>query len=403
MPSPVDELCSRYHYPDALRDVLNQLVDAAAEAYPEAKSFILSGSGSTGDYVYREDPHGEIELISDLDMTLFTGSGDQRPEVLEEAIDDIKLRHRSSLFQVDVEVNPLRMLESIAPSFQMVETRHAGVVLAGEDVLAHYPESFDNRASRRSFLGNLWKPVLYWTPGGSGHDVVYTQVAARLFLDVPLLAGANNGECIPGHRARAEHYLSSPSTKGLYSEALRERVRWAIEARTNPTEERAGLERSIADFAFEVTQAIDGMGPVPEDPDHALVERLADWLPKRTPRRLAGETRSVLRDPHSPTEDLRWIARNKEAMGGAAMLGILAYLASGEGDAPEAPLPSGVADRLCEYARLDSLAREDDETALDFVARIKAAYWSGLSTLYPSLGKKEAGLEVFFRPSAEKA
>ena len=72
-------------------------------------------------------------------MTLFTGSVDQRPEVLEEAIDDIKLRHRSSLFQVDVEVNPLRMLESIAPSFQMVETRHAGVVLAGEDVLAHYP------------------------------------------------------------------------------------------------------------------------------------------------------------------------------------------------------------------------------------------------------------------------
>lgn len=399
MPSPVDELCSRYHYPDALRDVLNQLVAAAAEAYPETKSFILSGSGSTGDYVYREHANG-VELISDLDMTLFTGNGGARPEVLEEAIDDIKLRHRSPLFQIDIEVNPVRNLDSIAASFQMVETRHAGAILSGEDVRNSYPESFDNRSSRRSFLGNLWKPVLYWTPAGSGHDLIYTQVAARLFLDVPLLAMANAGQCKPGHRARATHYLDSKSTKGLYSESLRERVRWAIEARTHPGEERAGLEREVADFAFEVTQAVDGMGPVPVDPNRALVERLADWLPKRSPRRLAGETRSVLRDFRSATEDLRWIARNKEAVGGAALLGMLAHLATGDGHAPEDELPMGVSERLGEYARMLPVVRRESESALDFVTRVKGAYWTGLTTLYPSVAKKEAGLEAFLHPSS---
>ena len=400
MPSPVDELCSRYDYPDALRDVLHQLVEAAVEAYPETKSFILSGSGSTGDYVYRDGPDGAL-LISDLDMTLFTGSGGERPEVLEDAIDDIKRRHTSSLFQIDIEVNPVKMLESIAPSFQMVETKKAGVVLAGEDVREHYPDTFDNRASRRSFLGNLWKPLLYWTPAGSGNDLVYTQVAARLFLDVPLLAATNVGECIPGHRARAEHYLASKSTKALYSEPLRERVRWAIEARANASDDRAGLERAVANFAFEVTQAIDGMGPVPKNPDRALVERLADWLPKRSPRRLAGETRSVLKDPRSPTEDLRWIARNKEALGGAALLGMLAHLATGDGQAPEDEMPVGIGERLGEYARMLPIARGEAESALDFVARVKSVYWEGLTTLYPSVAKKEAGLEAFLRPVGE--
>lgn len=394
MPLPVDELCSRHNYPGELRDVLHRLVEATQQAYPAATSFVLSGSGATGDYVFR-DRDGTVELISDLDMTLFTTGDGATPERLDRVVEEIESRNRSALFQVDIAIVPPSSLDNIASSYQMAETKRAGVVLAGEDVLSHYPDAFDPLAARRSFLGNLWKPFLYWSPANSGGDMTYCQVAARVFLDVPLLAAAKRGECVPGHRARAEQYLASSERSGLYSEPLRERVRWAIDARTRPHTDRAGLEGSIAEFAFEVTKALDDKGDVPRNPDRALVDRLAAWLPSRTPRRFGGELRSLVRDPHSPLRDLRWLFDKKEAVAGAAMLGMLAHLATGEGEAPTAQMPGGIGARLGEFSRRPTLIRRESETALEFVARCRNAYAEGLSTLYPSLAKKDPGIVAF--------
>ncbi|MCP5044031.1 MAG: hypothetical protein GY944_23630 [bacterium] len=396
MPNPVEELCSRHRYPNALREVLLELVDATRDAYPDAKSFVLSGSASTGDYVYREDESG-VELVSDLDMTLFTDRRGARPERLDEAIAAIKQRHPSPVFQVDIAIEPTSALRAIPAIFQMVETRHAGVVLAGEDVRGHYPDHFDGRDARRAFLLNLWKPVLYWTPAGGEHDLTYTQVVARFFLDLPLLVATERGQCIPGHRARAASYADTDEHRGLFSDTLRERVGWAVVARENASSDRAGLEQAVASFAFEVVEALDGQGPVPHDPDPALVRRLGAWLPPRTPRRVAAELRSIVRDPRRPGLDLRWLQSKKEAVGGAALLGLLGHLATSRDGVIRGEVPPGIGGCLGTFSRQGPLARGEGESELDFLCRAKQAYWQGLATQFPSLQKKQTGFEPFLR------
>lgn len=396
MPGPVEELCSRHNYPDALRDVLTTLALASERAYPKLVSLVLSGSAATGDYVWRERD-GTTELVSDLDMMLFADKDGSTPELLDAAIAQIKARHPGALFQVDISVSPPAALDAIASSFQMVETGQSGAVLAGEDVLGRYPDTFDGRAARRSFLGNLWKPLLYWSPPGGANDMIYQQVCARFFLDVPLLAFAAQGRCVPGHRTRAQQYLNSPKRDGLYSETLRERVAWAIGARSQPSDAREGLETAIARFAFEVVNALDDQGTPPEDPSPALTKRLALWLPGRTARRIAGELRSALGKPTTPLRDLRWVAARKEATGGAALLGLLAFLASQTKGQLSGEPPPGVGARLGEYSRQPTLRREEGESTLAFVYRCKRAYLLGLSTLYPSLEKKEPGVEGFLQ------
>jgi hypothetical protein len=393
---PVEELCSRHNYPDALRDVLTTLVDASERAYPKLVSFVLSGSAATGDYVWRER-NGTVELVSDLDMMLFADKDGSHPELLDAAIAQIKGQHPGALFQVDIATSPPAALDAIAPSFQMVETGRSGAVLAGEDVLARYPDTFDGRTARRSFLGNLWKPFLYWSPPGGPNDMIYQQVCARFFLDVPLLAFAAQGRCVAGHRARAQEYLKSPKRDGLYCEALRERVAWAIGARSHPSDQREGLEAAVAHFAFLVVSALDGQGTPPEDPSPALAKRLALWLPRRSGRRIAGELRSALRKPTMPLRDLQWVVARKEATGGAALLGLLAFLATEIGGQLSGETVPGVGARLGEYSRQPALRRKQGESTLAFVYRCKRAYRLGLSTLYPSLEKKEPGVEDFLQ------
>ena len=390
MPGAIRDLSRRYGYPPELEEVLQRIVDAAREAYPELHGFILSGSAATGDFVWRRTQEG-VDLLSDIDALLFVEFGGARPETLVEELRALEAQQRSPLFQIDVVVNPMSALGRIPKSFQMVETRLCGVVLAGEDVLDAFPAEYDPRASRQAFLLNLWKPILFWMPRGTEHDFTYVQAAARFFLDLPLIELSEAGRCVPGHLERAERFLAASGSSRFHSPSTEEAVSWAREARLTPHARRSDLEGLIARFAFDVTAMIDGNGDPPRDPDLALVHRLAAWIPRRTPRRVGGELRSLLRAPRNPLGDLRWLVCRKEAVGAAALLGLLAYLSESDFEEP----PSGIAARLRELSRKPI----PPSNGLEFIQDAKRAYWAGLCDLYPSARKKESAyaplLEAF--------
>ncbi len=401
MTDAVDALCSRHHYPDALRSVLHDVANACREAYPGLVSLVLSGSAATGDYVYltgagddRSEP-GVVRLFSDLDLMLFTEAQGAQPALLRDRLRDIKAGHPSPLFEVDISTNPARALDHIPARFQMAEARRSGVVLAGRDVIDRFPLEFDHSAAIASFLNNLWKPVLYWTPQGGPFDVEYQQMVARLFLDVPLLVCAANRECIAGHGARAEAYLAEDSRDGLYSETLRERVRWAIDARRSPSTQREGLERNVGAFVNEVVASIDGGPPLQGLADPDLVARLAALLPKRPLRRLAAELRCVVREPRAPLRDLAWWRCRKEATAGAALLGLLGHLGDIDGRVDAFDPPREALARLAEFARVPGVERTSGETPRAFFFRCKRIYRHGLLTLFPSMEKPDARHRVF--------
>jgi hypothetical protein len=370
------------------------MVEAVRDAYPSLISLVLSGSTATGDYVWGRDEQ-VVTLHSDIDALLYVKNfGDAHPERLERRLIDIQGRQPSELFQIDIAINPAAALRRIPASYQMAETRKSGVVLVGENVLSAYPANFDPRSARQAFLANLWKPILYWTPEGGGRtpeiDLLYTQVAARFFLDLPLLVCAEAGLCVAGHQARAERYLATGATDRFQSDTGREAVRWALAARRDPKPDREGLEKKLATFAFDVAAALDERGRPPEDPDPALVRRLAAWRPRRTPRRIGGELRSVLRTPRNPVTDLAWLVSRKEATAGAALLGLLAYLAT----ACESPPSPGIAARLAEFAREPAL----DGRAASWFYAAKQQYWRGLVDLYPSMRSKAPSHQRFLDP-----
>ena len=229
---------------------------------------------------------------------------------------------------------------------------------------------------RQSFLFNLWKPIHHWAPAGGAGDAAYVQAVARLVLDLPLLALSPSGRCIPGHQARARCYLDDAGAASFHSPALEQAVAWASAARRDPPERPPDLAATAARFAFEVAARIDGAGEPRSDADRSLVTRLAAWLPRRPPRRLAGELRSLLRDPGHPLADLRWLLARKEAVGAAALFGLLAYLADGSGAEP----PAGIAARLGEFSRGAMVSGRGDA----FVDSARSAYGRGLRLLHPA-------------------
>ncbi len=386
-PNAIDALCTRHRYPDALRAVMHEVVGACREAYPGLESLVLTGSAATGDYVYFEED-GRTQLVSDLDLMLFVDSKNARAELLRDAVKAIKARHPSPIFDVDIAINSLRALERVPPRFQVVEARQEGVVLCGRDVLDRFPSSFDPDAAIAAFLNNLWKPFLYWTPRGGDLDLEYQQMVARLFLDVPLLVCARNRECIAGHRARGEAYLAESSRSGLHAESIRERVQWALDVRRTPSREREGLEAAVADFACQVVSALDE-GPVPDRFDARLASRFAKHLPRRTPRRVGGELRTLVRDPHAPLRDLAWWWQRKEAHAGAAMLGLLVHLGEIAGDPTTFDPPRETLERLAAFARSAPIERAAAEDGLEFLYRCKRIYRDALDAFFPSSAKAD--------------
>jgi hypothetical protein len=374
-------LCRRYSYPKALEEVLSELTDRARASIPGLHSFVVSGSVATGDFAWREEPAG-VRFLSDVDAFLFVDGRPGRAPEFDATVERLERTHGSPLFHIDTSISPVSALRRLPRTYQFVETGMAGVVLAGRDVLPRFPTRFEPRATRQAAIGNFWKGVLCWPDVGGGSEEVYLQSLARIVLDTPILALAAQGRCIPGHRARAEAFLGLGDDHPLVCESSRKAVALAVRARQGEEVRRAALEPLILPLIDRVFDFLDGCGPPPRDPDRALVRRIRRLLPPRTPRLLAGELRSVLRSPRGPVRDVGWLLRRKEAVGGAALLGLLAFALSGARGEP----PGGITARLREFTG----GSAPSGSGRAFLTEARRVYWAGCCRLYPSAQLKDA-------------
>ncbi|MAG32831.1 MAG: hypothetical protein CL908_18290 [Deltaproteobacteria bacterium] len=373
MKSRARELCDRHGYPQALSDVLEEVVALAVAHLGDVVSIVLSPSTSTGDFLWRHVGN-EVELLSDIDGFIFVSASNADVEGFASAVRRLTDEVGGSMFHVDLAPSPVRALGRLPKTYQFVETGRAGFVLYGESPLPRFPRTFDPRASRQAFLMNLWKPLRcgFLAPDSDA----LAQAAARLLLDIPILASSERGECLPGHRARAQWFLDERPAPLGEDEEIAAAVAAAHAAREDPPGSVERLEPLLHPAIMRTVALLDGQGPFPADPGPAAVERLASWLPPRTPRRVFGELRSVLRRPTRPLADLHWLRDRKEASAGAALLGLFAYAASG----PAGPPPEGIRERLSEFARRSGPGGE----GLAFLRLGCALYREGLVELYPS-------------------
>lgn len=373
------ELCAQFGYPDTLRSVLEQLRELALTSYPDLCSLLLSGSITTGDFVVGRGFDGQ-SLLSDIDAFLFVEGRPRSSEAFLAGVEALEREYASPLFHIDVSVNGTSSLQSIPRTYQMVETALAGVVLAGKDVRSRFPRDFEPGTAIGAFLFNLWKGVLYWPGRREDWDAFWVQVLARLFLDVPLVALARLQRCIPGHRRRGEAFLQLPESNPLVCPETRSAIERALAARSGETVARRELEGLLLPVVDRVLDALDTRGPVSRRADAELASRLHRLLPRRRPRRVAGEMRALLRHRAGPLRDLAWLIRRKEASGTAAVLGLLSYALEGA----VGPPPRGIADRLEEFANEEL----PPDTGVAFFSRARRQYWEAASRLNPSLQAK---------------
>lgn len=374
MRSHASELCGRHGYPPELAELLEEVVRLALAHLGDVESIVLSPSVSTGDFLWRR-VDGEVRLLSDVDGFLFVNGSKFDIEGYTAAVRRATVDVGGSMFHVDLAVSPARALDRLPETYQFVETGQAGFVLYGEPVLSRFPRRFDPRASRQAFLLNLWKPLRYAFLAPDADALA--QSAARLLLDIPILACSERGECIPGHRARAEWFLSQRPKPLGDDELIRRAVAAAQSAREAPPGTADTLEPLLQPALMRTVALLDDRGAFPADPDPAAVRRLASWLPRRTARRLAGECRAVARRPTDPLSDLGWLRARKEASAGAALLALYTYVAAGA----QGPPAEGLRARLSEFARRPCADGEGD----DFVRSACALYEGALYELYPSL------------------
>jgi hypothetical protein len=121
-----------------------------------------------------------------------------------------------------------------------------------------------------------------------------------------------------------------------------------------------------------------------------LARRIERLLPPRRLRRLAGEFRSALRDTGLWWRDPGWWLRRKEAVAGAALIGLLRFALSGtSGD----PAP-GVTPLLCAYTG-GRVPTGEGPSYLDEARRI---YWEARCRLYPSEEHTRAPYSRFPHP-----
>lgn len=372
-------LCARFRYPPELEKVLTSLRNILEQAYGSAlQSVILCGSIATGDFVWLKGENG-VKLISDIDvLAVVDGSGDRA--WAEREIRNLSHEKAGTpLFHVDVSIGPVSALRRVPRSFQAVEIRNAGWVLAGKDVRDCFPREFDPASARQAFFYNLWRPFLFSAVKRTRPDL-YAQSIARQILDVGILAVSEDGDCIPGHGRRAEAFLSLPADHGLATPGVRSAVRHALLVREGRDVDLDQLEREQYDAIGTAVRFLQSKSQIEAAPGSPrLIQRL---LPRRSPRQLAAEIRNEFRlrrfDP------LR-LFRRKEALAAAALLQIYEYRGRGaRGIAPRA-----VRQWLAGFSGVSVSACEGEE----FLSSARHAYWVGMLRLHPFLARDREWVE----------
>ncbi|MBW2388528.1 MAG: hypothetical protein JRG89_08820 [Deltaproteobacteria bacterium] len=389
MRSHARELCDRHGYPAELAEVLEEFVELALTHLGDIYSIVLSPSISTGDFLWRRDG-AEVRLLSDIDGFIYLqgslkGSAQDLAgyvAAVQRLSEEISEEIAGPMFHIDLSVSSMQTLDQLPQTYQFVETGCAGFVLYGEPVLDRFPTKFDPRASRQAFLLNLWKPLRHAFLSSDPDPTAAAQAAARLILDIPILAASESGECIAGHRERVRWFLAERPTLLGRDDEIRAAVMAAKTAREEPPGSVAELAPLLHIAIPRVVSLLDQRGEPASDFGAAIVERLAQWLPPRTPRRFLGECASVLRRPTNPVADLRWLHHRKEASGGAALLALYHYVAQ-LAEAGVADPPEEIRTLLRNFARREC----SNETGPAFVRSACEVYQQGLWELYPALHK----------------
>jgi hypothetical protein len=373
-------LCAEFGYPYELEKVLTSLREILEKTYGSSlKSVILCGSIATGDFVWLHDEKS-VRLMSDIDaIAVVDGNGDRGK--VEEAICNLRFDKASTpLFHVDVTICPISALKRVPRSFQAVEIRKAGRLLAGEDMRPRFPAEFDPATARQAFFSNLWKPLLFssikWT-----RPNLYAQSIARQILDVAILACSENGNCIPGHRRRAQAFLALPEDHGLATRSVRVAVRHALLVRQGQAVDVDELEREQYDTVrtavtfLESRSWIEGTAP-------CSPQRIQRLLPHRSLRRIAVELWNECRGRRC---DPMWLCRRKEALAAAALLQIYEYRAQGcRGIAAPA-----ARHWLAQFSGESVVEAEGEE----FLKSVRQAYWAGILRLHPFSAKDRDWVE----------
>lgn len=365
--SRASDLCDRFDYPEELATLLDDVARLAGEMLDPLAGIVLTPSISSGDFLWRATESG-VEFLSDIDGFVFSDAASDSIGQFRAALVDLCVGRGGPAFEIDLSFNPIAQLSRMPETFQMVETHLAGFELLGEGLLEKFPTAFEPGASRQALLLNLWKPL------GAQDADEWAQNAARLLLDIPLLATSEAGICRPGHRQRAEWFLADRSGRFGSSEILHNAVEAALAARLNPPGEAESLHGFIVPAIGDLLSRLDGKGEMPQTPDVALVERLTAWLPRRPFRRTLGELRTCLRRRTRAADDIAWLRHRKEAIGGAALWGMLQIAYANR------PLQHATAGLIGLYARQAPL----DPDRADFVERAGDQYRSGFFELYPT-------------------
>ena len=377
----VSELVDRFGYPKPLADLLEWLQGQAREVLGEGTTILLSPSTSTGDFLWRENG-GRTELLSDIDGFVFTPAPPRDRECFQRTLGAYEIPEGRGHCEIDLAVGSMDALDRIPRTYQMAETRAAGFVLLGPDVRPRFPDTFDPRASRQSFLLNLWKP----TKAFDGNDGDYAQAAARLLCDIGLLAASEAGRCVVGHRERLRWFLERrPSPLGQ-DPVLCAAVEAALAARLAPPGSRGDLEGLVLPATERLIALLDGIAPgaAVAQGGLALAARFTRWLPPRTLRRVGGELKTLLRRPVHPVADTRWWFERKEAVLGAALVALLRATAPGSDPAPHS---REAAFLLSRFGR----TTEPSGQGRDFIHHANETIRVGLAELYPHHRAKTAG------------
>ncbi len=365
------ELCEKFDYPQELAVLLEEVLRLAHEHLHPLTGIVLTPSISTGDFLWTRD-EGNIRFLSDIDGLVFSDASLEANQRFQSGLEKLAVGRGGASFEIDLSINAADQIDRMPESFQMVETRLAGFELFGDGLLSRFPSKFDPRASRQALLLNLFKPLAADTAEA------WAQNTARLFLDIPLIATGEEGVCLPGHRARAQWFLTDRPGRLGASPVLFEAVEVALAARLDPPGDGASLRALLVPAIEELLSRVDGGGAIGQLPSQRLADRFSSWIPPRSVRRRMGELRSCWHRPSSLAADLRWWLSRKEALGGAALWGLLQV------EYAQLPVEPATAELLAAYARRPRI----DPNDLDFGFKAKNQYRAGFLELYPSRGRQ---------------